>query len=767
MSEFKSDITDVKFTHLGHAGMIFENNDVVIISDPWITPGSFDDSWFQYPRNDHMGDVIRAKIDDKTKDTYIFVSHEHLDHYDPKFLNSLQNRDFTIIIANYRRPFMLEWFKKYECKNIICLDDATEYVIDKNVKFTLCVEDCEMNRDCGILVKMNQYVLYNGNDCKYPYYEKLSIYGDLDIFAQQFSGATWHPVCYDYDKEHMDLITIKKRNTKRQTLIKYIKNLGVKMYVPCAGPPVFLDPELIHFSLARFTIFPRADWVKDRFYEEFGDKLKCHIFMPGDVYSLNQKKMVFLDERRVDDRNQDDFEKYLKKYQHDYKHIFEKRSIENKKVDKDVVFERLIVSLQERLDTIKDCDLSKSKIFETNIELHDYDKKIVIDFDKMELSVKSCEDYKDRQHIYVFKTDAWQIKKVLDGQLTWEEMMITFRPKLSRSPDVFSTLLNAFLFQQTEDVIITFNLILSTINSNDKIVIETPEGEYYEICKKCPHQGQDLMMADIEDSQFLICPKHCWKFDLKNHGKSLTTHDSLNAVKIKKPKNKKIYSLKPNEYDFLDFVLQSKELFVKSKINKPIYKLLLRQKTNEKFKLCNTDHIIMKINNISRPYTFIYENGLLAIYIKLYHDGQMSQQVREVKENDLIQIKKYKTQIEFDKIKNYNNIVLIAGGTGITPFFRIIQHFIKTKNIDIIYCNTLKDEILLKDEINKFEKLKINYYNSDEKDGHINKNYIANLININENIIYCICGPPGFSKNISDIFIQLNVPQDNIILFDM
>ena len=108
--------------------MIFENHNTIIISDPWIHPGAFDDSWFQYPRNDHMREVILSKIENLRKNTYIFVSHEHIDHFDPRFLNSLPNRNFTVIIADYRRPFMLEWFQNYKCKNIICLKDAKEYM---------------------------------------------------------------------------------------------------------------------------------------------------------------------------------------------------------------------------------------------------------------------------------------------------------------------------------------------------------------------------------------------------------------------------------------------------------------------------------------------------------------------------------------------------------------------------------------------------------------------------------------------------------------
>ena len=764
---------DVLITHLGHAGLMIENNEILIICDPWIVPGSFDDSWFQYPRNEHMNDVILSKLEDKSKDKYIFVSHEHKDHYDPRFLNSLPNRDFTIIIANFRRTFLLDWFKEYECKNIICLNDTQEYIINDNVKFILCVEDCEMNRDCGFLLKMNQYVIYNGNDCKYPYYDKLSVYGDIDVFAQQFSGATWHPISYDYTKEEMDKITASKRNTKRQTLIKYIQNLNVKMFIPCAGPPVFLEKGLYNLCHEEFTIFPRANWIKDKFFEEFGDKLKCPIFMPGDIYSLNKNKMIYFNPiNRVDDYNFQEYIQYIKKYQQDYKHIFEKREIENSKINDKEVFEELIVGIQEKLNMIKNCNLS-IKLFDTYIELHNFNKRIKVDFHKKKLTVEDITDknfekfINGKENVYSLRVDGWQIKKVLTGELTWEEMMITFRPKLSRRPDKFSTLLTAFLFQQNEDLEVCFNVVLDRVNSSEKMIIETPKGELYEVCKKCPHQGQDLTISDIEDDRFLICPKHCWKFDLHNGGKSLTTDDTLAAVKITDPGNRKIYSLKSNEFEFIDFILTKKELS-KSIINKPICKLTILKKNNtDILQLSDDDHLILKINDISRPYTFLKENNKLILYIKLYPNGKMSNEIKNIKKNSTIKIKKYNTEIEFDKINKFNNIVLFAGGTGITPFFRIIKTFINTKNITLIYSNTLKNEILLKNEIDSFKKLKTHYYNSDEHKNHIDKNYIQNLLNKEKfnDTLFLICGPPQYSISITNICNQLKI--SNIIQFDL
>ena len=184
------------------------------------------------------------------------------------FLNGLNERKFNIIIPKYNRKFLEDWFKIYKCEKVYCLQDNEELILNyptiynKEVKITLFVEDCEMNRDSGLLISIDGKNIYNGNDCKYHDISKIKKYGNVDVLCQQYSGATWHPICYDYHEDDYDRLTLKKEN-KKNFILKYLDELKVKRYIPCAGPPVFLDPELIHISKNELTIFPRADWIRD------------------------------------------------------------------------------------------------------------------------------------------------------------------------------------------------------------------------------------------------------------------------------------------------------------------------------------------------------------------------------------------------------------------------------------------------------------------------------------------------------------------------
>ena len=104
-------------TYLGHAGFCVETSRSIVIMDPWLSPtGAFDASWFQYPCNHHLAALVQEKLQDPTKERYLYISHEHKDHFDIAFLKSLAARDFTLVLAHYRRPALRELWQIINAK---------------------------------------------------------------------------------------------------------------------------------------------------------------------------------------------------------------------------------------------------------------------------------------------------------------------------------------------------------------------------------------------------------------------------------------------------------------------------------------------------------------------------------------------------------------------------------------------------------------------------------------------------------------------------
>ena len=101
----------VKILSVGHAGFLLKTEDVNILIDPWFYPAFFN-TWFPYPNNRFMEDVLlNEKID------YLYLSHEHEDHFDKKFLSKF-NKDIKIICANFPSPILTNELQELGFKNL-------------------------------------------------------------------------------------------------------------------------------------------------------------------------------------------------------------------------------------------------------------------------------------------------------------------------------------------------------------------------------------------------------------------------------------------------------------------------------------------------------------------------------------------------------------------------------------------------------------------------------------------------------------------------
>ena len=76
---FKGETSDVKITYIGHASLMIENNDKVYHVDPW----------------SKMGDYSKLP-----KADYIFITHEHFDHFDKALVKNLVKENSRIIFPD-------------------------------------------------------------------------------------------------------------------------------------------------------------------------------------------------------------------------------------------------------------------------------------------------------------------------------------------------------------------------------------------------------------------------------------------------------------------------------------------------------------------------------------------------------------------------------------------------------------------------------------------------------------------------------------------
>jgi UDP-MurNAc hydroxylase len=142
--------------------------------------------------------------------------------------------------------------------------------------------------------------------------------------------------------------------------------------------------------------------------------------------------------------------------------------------------------------------------------------------------VKEVSDISEADY-YSLKTPSWQIARVLDGAITWEEFALTFRVQLNRKPDVYQTLIQGFLLLEPEDMNWFCAKLLEIEQQNQRVIIEAG-GTRYSIDRNCPHQGGDLSQGWLEEGRLWTCPRHRWQFALDQGGRCVNSAGTINAV---------------------------------------------------------------------------------------------------------------------------------------------------------------------------------------------------------------------------------------------
>ena len=104
----------MKVTFFVNAMVLLESKDTKVLCDPWITFGNNSDSiYYNFPEN-----PFSRKDIEKLKPDYIYISHSHPDHYDPKTLNCFSKKT-PIIIAKFKYDFLRRNLQAIGFENIM------------------------------------------------------------------------------------------------------------------------------------------------------------------------------------------------------------------------------------------------------------------------------------------------------------------------------------------------------------------------------------------------------------------------------------------------------------------------------------------------------------------------------------------------------------------------------------------------------------------------------------------------------------------------
>jgi L-ascorbate metabolism protein UlaG (beta-lactamase superfamily)/nitrite reductase/ring-hydroxylating ferredoxin subunit len=494
-------------TSLGHAGLRVETAELRLLMDPWLaTTGAFQGAWHQFPSNAHLDTPRTLDCD------WVTVSHEHLDHMDLSVLSRLPGRT-RVLIPRYPSKNFLRRLRDAGIGNVIEVSAWQRFPLNTAGDWlTFIPEQSPMCHDAGVLVCAGGAALLHCNDARLSVGQgrraTVEAGGRLDVMAVQMSGASWHPICYEYPREVAERLETEKRVGKFKAVTRLLRGVAPRLAVPFAGPPCFLDPVIQDHnpSSQHPGIFPSLDqaaaWLAERL-----PGVPSMYWLPGDTYEVGPGRCVR--DPRWEGFSFADTGEYLASYAAERQPALAAVYAAHPDPGDDLA-ERFAEHFA-RLGGLSPYFLERIDMtvrFEVEGPAGGcWDVRLGPDSARVSLHGGSGAAQ------YRFRVASRWLEPVIAGRLGWEDLLLSLRFSAWRSPDLYNDYLVGLLKHADADALEAVASYESSRDSGETVVVEGTDGRY-EVGRYCPHAGEDLTHGAVVQDGVLRCLGHNFDFDL-------------------------------------------------------------------------------------------------------------------------------------------------------------------------------------------------------------------------------------------------------------
>ena len=262
---------------INHASAKVTLDDVSIISDPWYDGSVFHKGWKL------LHELSVEEVIKHLKNTdYIYISHEHPDHFSPSFFF---NEKYKSIIKKYKTRILFQETKDKRVLNFL-IKNGFDVIEIPNNKFITLKNNVKIKIikfgyiDSAIIFQGSKHKVLNLNDCPLNEINEIKKFkkkhGKFDLLLTQFSYAAW--------KGNEENIDYRKAaaSEKLETFINQYKILECKKAVPFAS--------FIYFS-NKLNSFMNDEINKPHIFQEyFKTKINSIILAPGEEQHIDDLK---------------------------------------------------------------------------------------------------------------------------------------------------------------------------------------------------------------------------------------------------------------------------------------------------------------------------------------------------------------------------------------------------------------------------------------------------------------------------------------------
>ncbi len=262
---------------INHASAKITLDDVSIVSDPWYDGSVFHKGWKLL----HELSVEETKKHLINTD-YIYVSHEHPDHFSPSFFF---NKEYKSIIEKYNTKILFQETKDKRVLNFLIKNGFNVIEVPNN-KFITLKNNVKVKIikfgyiDSAIIIQGSKEKILNLNDCPLSEINEIKKFkkdhGKFDLLLTQFSYAAWKG--NEDNKDYRNTAASEKLNT----LINQFEILECKKAIPFAS--------FIYFS-NELNKFMNDEINKPHIFQKYlKTKIDSIILAPGEEQFIDELK---------------------------------------------------------------------------------------------------------------------------------------------------------------------------------------------------------------------------------------------------------------------------------------------------------------------------------------------------------------------------------------------------------------------------------------------------------------------------------------------
>ena len=508
--------SSVQVTSVGHAGFHIETAAGSILCDPWVNPAYFT-SWFPFPDNSQLDWDTLGNCD------YLYVSHLHKDHFDPKHLAEFIDKDTTVLLPDYPVPDLKRELEKLGFHKFFETTDSVKHRLS-GPKGDLDIMIIALRApadgpigDSGLVVSDGKTVAFNMNDARPVDLDVLTEqFGHVDVHMLQYSGAIWYPMVYDMVERAKKSFGEQKRQRGMDRARQYIDQIGATWVIPSAGPPCFLDDELRFLNDVYedpANIFPDQMVFLDQMRRNGNDR--GLLMMPGTTSTFDGSELLSHEHPLP----VEEVEAIFTTGKADYIEAYAQRQADVIAAEKaawaPAEGEPLLEPLRELFEPIMAQTDQICDGIGYPVALMLGAETVVLDFPKRMVR----EPIANERFRYSFTIAPELVRTVVrDGEPDWVNTIFLSTRFRARRVGGYNEFLYTFFKCLTDERIAYADGWFAEAHDDTATIVK----DGWEIQRRCPHLKADLSKFGIIEGNKLTCNLHGWDWNLDT-GRCLTS----------------------------------------------------------------------------------------------------------------------------------------------------------------------------------------------------------------------------------------------------